>query len=61
MKRVFCDRCDADITTEPSSAVSGVFDANEDGDGTVTDDADLCRACYEAFRVWLEGHREPQP
>jgi ribosomal protein S27AE len=50
MTKQYCDRCGAEITGKKSAAVSGVNDADTDGNGVVTEHADLCTRCYRA--VW---------
>lgn len=51
--RQFCDRCDVDITNEKCGAVVGIDDADEQGNGSVTERADLCVSCYVEFARWL--------
>jgi hypothetical protein len=53
MTRTFCDRCGLDITAVKSGRVEGVDDADVDGQGAVSDVADLCEPCYLDFRAWL--------
>ena len=53
----FCDRCEMDVTDIASGHLSGVEQADEQGNGTVTDDVDLCAECYIAFRQWVEHGR----
>jgi hypothetical protein len=57
--RIFCDRCDEDITGVVSGAIHGVEDADEKGDGTQTDSHDhVCRDCYASWRAFMEHHAE---
>lgn len=53
MTKQFCDRCGSDITQVQSAAISGIRDANANGDGTVTDSVDLCRRCYREAIHWM--------
>jgi hypothetical protein len=46
----FCDRCGADITGKPSTALHSVTDQR----GSVTELADLCGACARDLVVWLK-------
>lgn len=57
--RQFCDRCYADITDHVSGHVSGVSDADEDGNGRTTHAADLCGNCYNDFAAWLFANVSP--
>ncbi len=59
MFRTFCDRCGADTTGVPSEHVKGIAEATALRNasavhGAVTDEKDLCVACYAALRHWLE-------
>ncbi len=53
MTKSFCDRCGADLTNRKSSAVRGLKDADPQGNGIVTTQADLCPRCYRALLAWL--------
>lgn len=55
MTRQFCDRCGADVTQKRSAAVRVVGDADSQGNGAVTSDADLCQRCRSALETWLTG------
>jgi hypothetical protein len=51
MTKHYCDRCGCDLTGKTSGAIQGVKDADDQGQGMVTDGAKcLCRRCYLA--VW---------
>jgi hypothetical protein len=50
----FCDRCYAETTGVRSCHVMGIDDADEDGQGDIAKDADLCVDCYAAFLEWLK-------
>lgn len=57
--RLFCDRCGEEVSDIPSSAISGVFNADRDGNGTVTEAFDhICNDCYEAFRAFMAAKPE---
>jgi len=45
-----CDRCDANIFEKKWAVVNGVRSPDDDGDGKVTETAELCARCYRA--VW---------
>lgn len=54
MKRLFCDRCDREVTKGPTAAIGGIKEADERGDGTVTDAFDhLCPSCYADFIAFM--------
>jgi len=53
MTRQYCDRCGHDITDKTSAAVSIVGDADAQGNGSVSENADLCSACAKALGAWL--------
>jgi ribosomal protein S27AE len=55
MTRQFCDRCGADVTQKRSASVRIVSDADSQGNGAVTSDADLCPRCRRALETWLTG------
>jgi len=57
MIKHLCDRCGADVTDKQSASVRIVGDADKQGNGTVTDTADLCVRCRRAFLAWL--HTRP--
>lgn len=54
MKRMFCDRCLADVTGKVSAAVTGVADATVEGNGPITVQVDLCTRCYRELSAWLK-------
>jgi hypothetical protein len=55
MVKEFCDRCGKDVTGKTTGAVSGVPDADRDGNGTATDAADiLCQRCYRAIWTFIQ-------
>jgi len=54
MTRQFCDRCVADVTNKVSASVHIVANADPQGNGKVSDEADLCPACYRALLAWLK-------
>lgn len=54
MTRQFCDRCNADVTQKKSAAVTMVGDADAQGNGGVTTQADLCQPCRRALEHWLQ-------
>jgi len=53
MTRQFCDRCGADVTQKRSAVVRMIGDADSQGNGAVTSEADLCQRCRSALEVWL--------
>jgi hypothetical protein len=53
--RQFCDRCNTDITGETAACVSLVRDADEQGNGTITDNWDLCTGCVEALDAFIKA------
>lgn len=53
MTRTYCDRCAADTTGLQSAHVMAIDDADEEGNGDIVKDADLCADCYLAFLDWL--------
>jgi hypothetical protein len=54
MTRQFCDRCTADVTQKRSASVSVIGDADSQGNGAVTAQADLCAPCRRALERWLQ-------
>jgi hypothetical protein len=52
-----CDRCGAKTTGVPSGHLMGIDDADEQGSGNVTKDADVCAACYAEWLAWLKAGR----
>jgi hypothetical protein len=56
MIKQFCDRCGAETSDAISGRVTGLADADEHGNGTVTSRADLCGTCYQGFLDWLANH-----
>jgi ribosomal protein S27AE len=61
MTRQFCDRCGADVTQKLSASVRVIGDADSQGNGAVTSDADLCQRCRRALETWLTTHAAPPP
>lgn len=59
MTKHFCDRCGKDITDAVQNhALSGVMNANWNGDGSATEIADhLCAECYDA--IWNFARTKP--
>ena len=53
MTKQFCDRCGADVTQKRSAVVRLIGDADSQGNGAVTSEADLCQRCRSALEVWL--------
>lgn len=54
----YCDRCGVELPEgEQSGAVNGVEDADENGDGAVTFQADVCTRCYQEFIAWVKTPR----
>lgn len=60
MRRDFCDRCDAELTNTVSGHVIGIANADEDGNGEHTHEADLCARCYSRFHAWLTAPKQLQ-
>jgi hypothetical protein len=58
MTRTFCDTCGAETTNKVSSAIGGIADADNDGNGTVTDQLEVCRACYRSFKLWAKQRKQ---
>lgn len=58
MTTQFCDRCYADITGKKSGRLLGIGDADETGDGNITDKADLCARCYRLLWAPLHENRK---
>lgn len=56
MTRQFCDRCDADISDKTSASLRIIDDADQQGNGTVTRTADLCKRCRSALATWLTAN-----
>jgi len=52
--RTFCDRCEAETTGVTSGHVSGIPDADDNGNGEIQTSKDLCARCYTEFRGWLK-------
>jgi hypothetical protein len=61
MTRQYCDRCRADVTEKKSAGVSVVADANAQGGGVVTQQADLCQACRKLLEAWLTTAPDAAP
>lgn len=59
MNRQFCDRCAADVTDKSSAHCSIVADADVQGNGTITKQADLCQPCRQALETWLKTPPSP--
>jgi hypothetical protein len=47
----FCDRCGAQVEDHPKGARQRITRFDSDYHGT---QVDLCTACFEQFKVWLE-------
>lgn len=55
MTRYFCDVCRDEVTDKDSSAIHGIRDADDQGNGTTTDAFDtVCRPCYRAWLLWMK-------
>lgn len=54
MNRQYCDRCETETTGVRSAHVMGIDDADVDGQGDVTREADLCAECYAWLLNWLK-------
>lgn len=58
MTRDFCDRCGDEVTGKKSSAIHGIADADNDGNGMHTDSHDhICRKCYRAWLAFMKPKR----
>jgi hypothetical protein len=56
VKRFICDRCEKDITDLSSGHLSGVRESTDEiGNGTITEEAQLCRSCYSKFKIWFSA------
>jgi len=60
MIKQFCDRCGVETSDVRASAVNGIADADEHGNGVVTTSAALCDTCYQGFLDWLAKHRSAE-
>lgn len=57
MTKMYCDRCKEELKAgEQSAHVNIVGDADPDGNGKVTGQADLCLNCHDALISWVTHH-----
>lgn len=57
MTRQYCDRCGVDVTARKSGRMKVVEDADDDGNGLVTKDWDICGECTKALMKFMKGEK----
>jgi hypothetical protein len=51
----FCDRCDSQIEDSGVPHVDLLAESDEQANGTITEDWDLCARCASLFQLFMGG------